>query len=152
MTQVTVFYCQNQTARVAETLRALKAQGELQIRKVAIPCSGKFEVLYLLKALEKGADGVALFGCPEEACRYLVGSSRAKGRMRYAAKLLEAIGLEPERVCRFVLPGPAGKDPADPVSMVSDWIAKIKTMGPLPGKQKFTSRNFKEKGAAQILS
>jgi coenzyme F420-reducing hydrogenase delta subunit len=152
MTQITFFYCQNQTEHVAEALRALKAQGELQIRKVAIPCSGKFEVLYLLKALEKGADGVALFGCPEEGCRYLVGSSRAKGRMRYAAKLLEAIGLEPERVCRFVLPGPAGEDSADPVSMVSDWIAKIKMMGPLPGKQKFTRRNFQEKGAAPIHS
>jgi coenzyme F420-reducing hydrogenase delta subunit len=152
MTEVTIFYCQNQTEHVAETLRALKAQGGLQIRKVAIPCSGKFEVYYLLKALEKGADGVALFGCPEERCRYLVGSSRAKGRMRYAAKLLEAIGLEPERVCRFVLPGPAGEDPADPIGRVGDWIAKIKTMGPLPGKQKFTSRSFKEKDGAQLHS
>ena len=152
MTEVTIFYCQNQTQTVAEVLRSLQAQGGLQIRKVAIPCSGKFEVLYLFKALEKGADGVALFGCPEEGCRYLVGSSRAKGRMRYAAKILEAIGVEPERVCRFVLPGPAAEDATDPIGMVSDWIAKIKTMGPLPGKQRLSSLNFKERDSAQIHS
>jgi F420-non-reducing hydrogenase iron-sulfur subunit len=152
MTEVTIFYCQNQTANVAEILRYFNAQAGLQIRKVALPCSGKFEVLYLLKALENGSDGVALFGCPEEECRYLVGSSRAKGRMRYAAKLLEAIGLEPERVCRFVLPGPAGEDSSDPAGMVDDWIAKIKGMGPLPGKKKFTRRNVAERGSAQIHS
>ncbi len=152
MIDVTIFYCQNQTQTMAEVLRRLRDQGELKIRKVAIPCSGKFEILYLFKALEKGADGVALFGCPEEGCRYLVGSSRAKGRMRYAAKLLKAIGLEPERVCRFVLPGPAGEDPSDPVGMVSDWIAKIKTMRPLPGKQKSMNQHLKEGASIQIHS
>lgn len=152
MTEVAVFYCQNQTELVAEILGGLNARTGLHIRKAAIPCSGKFEILYVLKALEKGADGVALFGCPEEGCRYLVGSSRAKGRMRYAAKLLEAIGLEPERACRFVLPGPSGEGPSDAIRRVGDWIAKIKTMGPLPGKQKSMHQHLKEGASIQIQS
>ena len=152
MTVVAVFYCQNQTQTVTEVLQRLRDRGGLAIRKVAIPCSGKFEILYVLKALEKGADGVALFGCPEERCRYLIGSSRAKGRMGYTARLLEAIGLEAERVRRFVLAGPAGEKPSDPVGIVAEWVEKVKAMGPLPGKQKPGHSNSKEKASAQIQS
>jgi coenzyme F420-reducing hydrogenase delta subunit len=152
MTEVVVFYCQNQTQNLAEVLQSLRDRGGLHIRKVAIPCSGKFEILYVLKALEKGADGVALFGCPEERCRYLVGSSRAKGRMGYTARLLEGIGLEPERVRRFVLAGPAGDKPSDSVGSVAEWVEKLKTMGPLPGKQKSARQNAKERTSVQVQS
>lgn len=101
--QIAVLYCQNQSQRVGAMLQGLKGAG-VQVRRVALPCSGKMEVLHLTRALESGAEGVALCGCPEEECGYLVGSRRAKGRVRHAQRILSEIGLEEVRVRRFVLP------------------------------------------------
>ncbi len=65
---------------------------------VRVPCAGRIETLFLLRALEGGADGVILFACYEENCQYLRGNLRAKGRLSYAHHLLEKIGLEKERI------------------------------------------------------
>jgi F420-non-reducing hydrogenase iron-sulfur subunit len=65
---------------------------------VRVPCAGRIETVYLLKALEKGADGVLIFGCYEENCQYLRGNLRAKSRLFYAQQMLGKIGLEKERL------------------------------------------------------
>ena len=126
MFEVAIFYCQHQTDRMMQVLRALNGSSVPKIRKVALPCSGKLEVSFLLKALEDGADAVAIFGCPEGECHYLVGSSRAKNRVRYARRILGDIGLEEERVRRFVLADPA---PAGETGSLAEWIGQVESMG-----------------------
>ncbi len=123
--EITIFYCTHQRERVAQIVKGLDGSAMLKVRKVALPCSGKLEVFQLTKALENGADGVALFGCPEGECRYVVGSSRAKGRVAYAGKILETIGLEKERVRRFVLADQPGQEA---LKAISDWVEKVRTM------------------------
>ena len=116
------FYCQHQAERMRETLRKWNGPQGLKIRKVALPCSGKLEISFLLKALESGAAGVALFGCPEEECHYMVGSTRAKNRFGYAGRILRDIGFREERIHRFVFerpPKPANMDE------LSEWVEKI---------------------------
>lgn len=131
--EIAVFYCARQGDRVTQILKGLNGPGPLRVRKVALPCSGKLEIVQLTKALEGGADGVALFGCPEGECRYLVGSSRAKGRLAYTGRILGAIGLEKERVQRFVLESQPGQEF---LKNLSEWVEKIKGMEPLRGQSK----------------
>jgi len=100
---LTVFYCQHQGERITQILKELNGSDGIELKKIALPCSGKLEVFYLTKALEKGADGVAIFGCPAGECRFIVGTQRAMGRVRYTQRILKAIGLEENRVRRFVL-------------------------------------------------
>jgi F420-non-reducing hydrogenase iron-sulfur subunit len=126
MFELAIFYCQHQTDRMMQILGSLNNLAGSRIRKVALPCSGKLEVFQLTKALENGADGVVLFGCPEGECRYVVGSSRAKGRVSYAGKILETIGLEKDRVRRFVL---EGQPDQETLRAISVWVETIKTMG-----------------------
>ena len=127
--EITVFYCTHQGERVSQILKGINGSGLLKVRKVALPCSGKLEVFQLTRALENGADGVVLFGCPEGECRYVVGSSRAKGRISYAGKILEAIGLEKERFRRFVLESQPSQET---LKDISDWVEKIKARGSIP--------------------
>ena len=47
---------------------------------------------------QSGADLVYLITCPERACRYQQGNERAWKRVRFARKLIEEIGLDPERL------------------------------------------------------
>jgi F420-non-reducing hydrogenase iron-sulfur subunit len=128
MFEVAIFYCQHQTDRMMQLLSTLNGSAAPKIRKVALPCSGKLEVSFLLKALESGADAVAIFGCPEGECHYLVGSTRAKNRVRYARRILGDIGLEEERVRRFVLADPT---PAEGVGSLTEWVSKVESMGGL---------------------
>ena len=124
MLELAIFYCQHQTDRMLQILGTLRNLAAPRIRKVALPCSGKLEISFLLKALENGADAVALFGCPEGECHYLVGSTRAKNRVRYARKILREIGLGEERVHRFVF----GDQTPGEMDSLTAWTEKIQSM------------------------
>jgi coenzyme F420-reducing hydrogenase delta subunit len=123
--EIAVFLCTHLREKVQGVLGAAGSPGGDRFRPVALPCSGKLEVFQLTRALENGVDAVALFGCPEEACRYMTGSSRAKGRVGHAGRILEEIGLGKERVRRFVV----GNGPEqDLLRDFSGWVETVRAM------------------------
>ena len=63
------------------------------IRIVSVPCTGKVDVIHLLRSFEKGADGVYVVGCIEGECRYNKGNFRARKRVEQAQKILESVGI-----------------------------------------------------------
>ncbi len=67
------------------------------VRIVKLPCSGRVDVIHMLKALEHGADGVYVAGCLEGDCHYQVGNLRAKKRVAYVKEILDQIGVGSER-------------------------------------------------------
>jgi coenzyme F420-reducing hydrogenase delta subunit len=69
-----------------------------EINVISLPCSGKLDILYLLKAFETGADGVAVMICREGECRYLEGNLRARKRAGAVEELLKESGLGNGRV------------------------------------------------------
>jgi coenzyme F420-reducing hydrogenase delta subunit len=123
---ITIFYCSQQGEKVHQILAGLNGSGGEKFRPVPLSCSGKMEIIHLTKALESGAEGVALFGCPEGACRYLIGSSRARGRVAHTGRILEEIGLEKDRLRRFVL---GNQGPAETVREMGEWLEKIRSLG-----------------------
>ncbi|MEW6077947.1 MAG: hydrogenase iron-sulfur subunit [Thermodesulfobacteriota bacterium] len=87
-----VFYCAN--CLDAEALRQVAVQsGTEELTTVSLPCSGKVNLLYLVKAFEKGADGVILVTCGQGDCHFLEGNLRAKKRAEAVDELLAEIGL-----------------------------------------------------------
>jgi len=69
-----------------------------EMKVISLPCSGKLDILYLIKAFETGADGVAVMICKEGECRYLEGNMRAKKRAEAVEELLKETGLGTGRV------------------------------------------------------
>jgi coenzyme F420-reducing hydrogenase delta subunit len=69
-----------------------------EIRLVSLPCSGKLDILYLTKAFETGADGVAVMTCKEGECRYMEGNLRARKRARAVDELMGEAGLGKGRI------------------------------------------------------
>jgi coenzyme F420-reducing hydrogenase delta subunit len=92
-----LFYCANS---VTETeLEGLQTQLDTDgLKTLSLPCSGKATIPYLLKAFEKGADGVVLCTCPESQCKHLEGNLRASKRAEAVEGLLEEIGFGKGRV------------------------------------------------------
>jgi F420-non-reducing hydrogenase iron-sulfur subunit len=87
-----VFYCAN--CLDAEALRQVALQsGPEELTTVSLPCSGKVNLLYLVKAFEKGADGVILVTCGQGDCHFLEGNLRAKKRAEAVDELMAEVGL-----------------------------------------------------------
>jgi len=96
--EIYLFHCSNSLD--TEALRRSfgeRGQGDT-LKTISLPCSGKLELIYLLKAFESGADGVVLITCQHGECRYLEGNLRAQKRTGSVRALLEEIGLDKGRM------------------------------------------------------
>jgi coenzyme F420-reducing hydrogenase delta subunit len=102
------------------------------IKIVKLPCTGKIDVLYLLKTFQSGADGVYVAGCMEGDCHYLTGNLRAKKRVAYAKKILDEVGIGGERLEMYNMS--AAQGPRF-VEVAQEMTEKIKELGPSPIKK-----------------
>jgi coenzyme F420-reducing hydrogenase delta subunit len=107
--KVTLFFCQQLDPNQDTDRRVLEKELGPAIRFYPLPCSGRIEPLYFLRALEDGADLVYVITCPENACRYQQGNKRAWKRMAYARGLVQEIGLDPDRLRLVVTEPPLPK-------------------------------------------
>ncbi len=99
------------------------------IKIVKVPCTGRVAVIHLMKALEKGADGVIVAGCMEGDCKYQSGNIRARKRVEYVRHLLETIGMEPDRVAMYNMSSGEGPRFAE---ISREMTEKVRALGPNP--------------------
>lgn len=111
----------------------MRAQYPCSIRIIKVPCTGKVDIIYILKSLESGVDGVYLVGCEEGNCHFTHGNIRARKRMESVKQILEQIGIEKERVEMYNLSAGEG---ARFVKAAVEMTEKIKGLGPSPISRK----------------
>ena len=92
------FCCANSSAKAAELAKAPFQLDAVTVRLVQLACSSKIQVVHVLRALESGADGVALWTCPQDSCRFGRGCIRAAKRIERARRILDQINVGAERV------------------------------------------------------
>ena len=93
-----VFYCRNVPDSNEMARRDLEKKYGPSVKFFPVVCSGRMDMIHLLKALEDFADAAYIVTCPEGACRYFEGNLRAKKRVEKAKSIIESIGLERERI------------------------------------------------------
>ena len=113
----------------ADLAGSMRLQYPTNIRLMRVPCTGKVDVIYILKAFEDGADGVYIAGCEEGGCHFNIGNLYAKQRVYHAKKLIQEIGLEPERVEMFNIAASSGPRFAQMAELMTD---RVKRIGPSP--------------------
>lgn len=96
--RIDIFCCTNSLVLVEEDAGKIIPEDQAHLRISRLPCSGRSDVLYLLKSIETGAAMTMVIGCPEGQCQFLEGSRRAGMRVRYANRLLAEAGLGKERI------------------------------------------------------
>ena len=99
------------------------------IRVIRVPCSGRINPLYIIKALLEGADGVMVSGCHPGDCHYLVGNFYARRRFIVLKKLLTVAGFEANRVHFTWVSASEGVRFANVIKVVTD---KVSALGPNP--------------------
>ncbi|MCK4850915.1 MAG: hydrogenase iron-sulfur subunit [Phycisphaerae bacterium] len=92
------FCCANSSAKAAELSKAPFQVDAVTVRLALLACSSKIQVLHVLRALETGADGVALWTCPQNSCRFGRGCVRAAKRIERARRILDQINVGGQRV------------------------------------------------------
>jgi len=97
------------------------------VHMIRLPCTGRLEVIHLLKAIEAGADGVMVVGCLEGDCSFMTGNLWARQVVNHVKDLLTELGMEPERVEMYNIPGPNG---AGFAAAATEFTERIKALGP----------------------
>jgi len=126
---ILAFCCHYCAYAAADLAGSMRLQYPSNVRVLRLPCTGKLEVNYILTAFERGVDGVIVAGCLEGGCHFLEGNLRARKRVERAKKILEEIGLEPERLDMFNLSSAEGTRFAE---IVTEMSSRIKQLGPSP--------------------
>lgn len=96
---------------------------------VELPCTGRIDIVHVLGAFREGADAVFVAGCLEGNCRYQYGNIEARKRITLTKSILQAAGLEPERVEMFNL---ASNQEWKFVEIVAEMVSRVERLGPNP--------------------
>jgi coenzyme F420-reducing hydrogenase delta subunit len=95
--KICLFYCSNSSDGTRLTECCSKV-GVGTLKTIGLPCSGKVNLPYLVKAFETGADAVLIVTCRQDECRSLEGNLRARRRADAVDSLLKEIGLGTGRI------------------------------------------------------
>lgn len=117
-------WCSYAAADLAGTNRLHYPQN---IRIIRVPCSGRVDPKFILKAfMDGGADGVLVLGCHPGDCHYLSGNYHAGRKMLFLKKLLNFIGIEDER---FRITWASAAEGEEFSAIVSDFTEKLSRLG-----------------------
>jgi coenzyme F420-reducing hydrogenase delta subunit len=130
--RITAFCCRRSGEKAAAEAKRL-GLGLPGLEVIGVPCSGRVDVLHLLKAFEAGADGVMVVGCYEDACEFLRGNIVAGRRVEYVRGLLGEAGIDPERVLMVYA---AAAAPHRLARTVKEFSERLQANGPRPGAGK----------------
>jgi len=96
--KIVAFLCNWCSYAGADLAGVSRMQYPPNVRVIRVPCSGRINPLYIVKALQNGVDGVLVSGCHPGDCHYISGNLVAKRKFALLKKFLGYLGVEPERV------------------------------------------------------
>lgn len=97
------------------------------VRIVRVPCSSRVNPSFIIRAFQRGADGVIVAGCHPGDCHYHSGNFFTRRRLSVMRKLLEYMGIEPER---FQVRWISGSEGAKFAQVMTGLTEEVKALGP----------------------
>ena len=67
------------------------------VKIIRVPCSCRVDPTFILRAFQRGADGVLICGCHPGDCHYTTGNYYTRRRMTLLFSMLSYLGIEKER-------------------------------------------------------
>lgn len=103
---IRVYFCRTATLEsgIPPALGRLELRDDISVEPV--PCGGRIDPRYLLKAFESGARAVCVLTCPKSHCRLMEGNLRATHRIELVRELMSEAGLDPQSIQIFLPDGP----------------------------------------------
>jgi coenzyme F420-reducing hydrogenase delta subunit len=131
--KVVAFVCNWCTYTGADLAGTSRMKQQTNARLIRVPCTGRIDPLFIMKAFEGGADAVLISGCHPGDCHYNSGNFHARRRWIFFKELLNFVGIDSKRLYFSWVSASEGKKWVDVVNGVID---SVKLEGPF---QKYKS-------------
>jgi len=125
--KIVAFCCNWCTYTGADLAGISRIQYPPNVRVIRVPCSGRVNPFYIVKALQEGADGVLVSGCHPGECHYITGNLTARRKFAMLKNFLTYIGINPDRTMFSWVSASEGDRFAQLVTKVTE---RVKALGP----------------------
>jgi coenzyme F420-reducing hydrogenase delta subunit len=125
--KVVAFVCNWCTYTGADLAGTSRLKMSPHVRIIRTPCSSRISPLFIIKAFERGADGVIVSGCHPGDCHYSTGNYYARRRFAVFGELLDFLGIDAGRVTFSWVSASEGTKWQQ---VVNDTAARVKALGP----------------------
>ena len=125
--KIVAFLCSWCSYAGADLAGVSRLQYPPNVRVIKVPCSGRIDPVFLLKALREGWDGVLVSGCHPGDCHYITGNYYARRRFAIIKRLVEFIGVEEGRLQFSWVSAGEGEKFSKVIKEVTE---KVKSLGP----------------------
>jgi F420-non-reducing hydrogenase iron-sulfur subunit len=126
--RIVCFFCRWCTYAGADLAGTSRKQYPPNGVVVRVNCSGRIDPQHILWAFREGADAVLIGGCHPGDCHYQDGNMKTMRRIVFLKRLLDAMGIEPERLRLEWISAAEGEKL---VRVMSEFVATVKKLGPL---------------------
>jgi F420-non-reducing hydrogenase iron-sulfur subunit len=131
--KIVAFVCNWCTYTGADLAGTSRLKQQSNARLIRVPCTGRIDPVFIIKAFEKGADGVLVSGCHPNDCHYNTGNFHARRRWIFFRQLLDFVGIDSSRLYFSWVSASEGKKWVDVVDGV---INSVREKGPFNGYKK----------------
>jgi F420-non-reducing hydrogenase iron-sulfur subunit len=125
--RITAFVCNWCTYTGADLAGTSRLDMASNVRIIRLPCTGRIDPLFIIKAFERGADGVIVSGCHPADCHYTSGNYHARRRFAVFHDLMEFIGVDPRRMTFSWVSASEGAKWRD---VVDEAVTNVRELGP----------------------
>ena len=105
------------------------------LRVIRVMCSGRVEPVFVIRALQKGLDGVIVMGCHLNDCHYIDGNFEELNKYNMLKKILEPIGISDRVHLEWV----SASEGVRFGEVITKFTNHIKSLGPSPLRNKAES-------------
>jgi len=123
--KIVAFVCRWCTYAGADLAGTCRLKYEPNVKIIRLPCTGRIDYMFLLKAFAEGADGVIVSGCHPNDCHYIAGNFHARRRWIYFRKMADFMGLDINRMFFSWVSAAEGKRWAEVVDEFTDKVRKM---------------------------
>jgi F420-non-reducing hydrogenase iron-sulfur subunit len=126
---IVVFACNWCSYAGADTAGVSRIQHDPHFRMIRVMCSGRIQPGFVLRAFEKGADGVLVSGCHFGDCHYVFGNHRAVEQFEKTRNVVRLLGLEEGRLRLEWISAAEG---ARFAAVINEFTDRVRSLGPSP--------------------
>jgi coenzyme F420-reducing hydrogenase delta subunit len=125
--KIMAFVCNWCTYAGADLAGTSRMEYRPNVRIIKLPCTGRIDPLFIIKAFENGADGVLVSGCHPGDCHYTTGNYHARRRWMGFKALMEFCGIDEKRITFSWVSASEAIKWVDLINNVTD---QIRALGP----------------------
>jgi coenzyme F420-reducing hydrogenase delta subunit len=130
--KIIVFCCNWCSYAGADLAGVSRLQMPSNFRVIRVMCSARVDPEFVLRAFQKGADGILVAGCHPADCHYIGGNYRTRRRIALLRMLIKQFGLDKDRLrLEWISAGEGEKFQ----QTIRDFTAKIQELGPSPVRE-----------------